>query len=78
MEHPRRGWRRIADRLGCISLHCAAREATAAVIGAFKATGRAVALYTVNDPAVARRLFDRGADAVFSDDPGRMLAALGN
>lgn len=72
----RRGWRRIADRLGCVSLHCSASRAGAALIAGFKATGRAVAVYTVNDPAVARRMFGWGADAVFCDDPGRMLAAL--
>jgi len=72
----RRGWRRRADELGCVSLHCSAARASAAMIADFKATGRAVAVYTVNDPALARRLFGWGADAVFCDDPGRMLAAL--
>jgi len=72
----RRGWRRTADALGCVSLHCAASSASPAVIARFKGTGRAVAVYTVNDPGLARRLFGWGADAVFSDDPARMLAAL--
>jgi len=72
----RRGWRRLADALGCVSLHCSAAGASASVIRDFKATGRAVAVYTVNDPGLARRLFGWGADAVFCDDPARMLAAL--
>lgn len=70
------GWRRRADALGCVSLHCAAARATAAQIADFKATGRMVAAYTVNDPALARRLFGWGVDAIFCGDPGRMLAAL--
>lgn len=73
----RRGWRRLADSLGCVSLHCSAARASAAMIGGFKATGRRVAVYTVNDPELARRLFGWGADAIFCDDPARMLAALG-
>ncbi|MEE8333473.1 MAG: glycerophosphodiester phosphodiesterase family protein [Alphaproteobacteria bacterium] len=72
----RRGWRRRADALGCVSLHCAAARATAAMVADFKATGRAVAVYTVNDPALARRLFDWGVDAIFCDDPGPMLVGL--
>lgn len=70
------GWRRRADALGCVSLHCAAARVTAAMVADFKATGRIVAAYTVNDPALARRLFSWGVDAVFCGDPGRMLAAL--
>jgi glycerophosphoryl diester phosphodiesterase len=33
--------------------------------------------WTVNDPAVARRLWDGGVNAILSDDPGPMLALLG-
>lgn len=33
--------------------------------------------WTVNDPRVARRLWDGGVNAIFSDDPGTMLALLG-
>lgn len=72
----RRGWRRRADALGCVSLHCRAARITAALVADFKATGRVVAAYTVNDPALARRLFGWGVDAIFCDDPGHMLAAL--
>jgi glycerophosphoryl diester phosphodiesterase len=46
------------------------------MVADFKATGRAVAVYTVNDPALARRLFDWGVDAIFCDDPGPMLVGL--
>ncbi|MBA4072647.1 MAG: glycerophosphodiester phosphodiesterase [Gemmatimonas sp.] len=33
--------------------------------------------WTVNDPRVARRLWDGGVNAILSDDPGTMLALLG-
>ncbi len=33
--------------------------------------------WTINDPAVARDLWDGGVNAVLSDDPGTMLALLG-
>jgi glycerophosphoryl diester phosphodiesterase len=33
--------------------------------------------WTVNDPRLARRLWDGGVNAVLSDDPGPMLALLG-
>ena len=33
--------------------------------------------WTINDPRVARRLWDGGVNAILSDDPGTMLALLG-
>ena len=33
--------------------------------------------WTINDPRVARRLWDGGVNAILSDDPGMMLALLG-
>ncbi len=34
-------------------------------------------VWTVNDPRLARRLWDGGVNAILSDDPGPMLALLG-
>jgi len=34
-------------------------------------------VWTINDPRVARRLWDGGVNAILSDDPGTMLALLG-
>lgn len=73
MRRPRRGWRRLADALGCVSLHCSANMVDAADIARLKATGRMVALFTVNDPETARRLFALGVDTLFSADPARLL-----
>lgn len=33
--------------------------------------------WTINDPRVARRLWDGGVSAILSDDPGPMLSAIG-
>jgi glycerophosphoryl diester phosphodiesterase len=33
--------------------------------------------WTINDARIAQRLFDRGVRGVISDDPGQLLAALG-
>ena len=38
--------------------------------------GHSVAVWTVNSPDTARRLFGLGVQAVFSDNPGAMLNAL--
>jgi glycerophosphoryl diester phosphodiesterase len=41
-----------------------------------RAAGLRVMSYTVNEPELGRRLFEMGVDAIFTDDPGRMLAIL--
>ena len=41
------------------------------------AAGLAVRVYTVDDAARARRLAAKGVDAVFSNDPAALMAALG-
>jgi glycerophosphoryl diester phosphodiesterase len=40
------------------------------------AAGLRIMSYTVNEPELGRRLFEMGVDAIFTDDPGRMLAIL--
>jgi len=42
-----------------------------------RAAGGATHVWTVNDPAVARRLWDRGVNGIISDDPGAILSARG-
>ncbi len=42
-----------------------------------RALGIPTHCWTVNDPRLARRLWDGGVNAVLSDDPGTMLALLG-
>lgn len=71
-----RGWRRLAVQHGCVSVHCGADQLTAEQAAAVKAAGYTLAVYTVNDPAVALRLFGWGVDAVFSNVPDVILGAL--
>lgn len=42
-----------------------------------RAAGGATHVWTVNDPAVARRLWARGVNGIISDDPGAILRARG-
>lgn len=42
-----------------------------------RALGRTVHVWTVNDPRIARRLWDRGVNGIISDDPAAILAERG-
>lgn len=46
----------------------------AASIDAVKAAGLEAGAWTVNDPAMMRKLLDEGIDRLYTDDPGRLLA----
>jgi glycerophosphoryl diester phosphodiesterase len=46
------------------------------VIARMKALGLAVDFWTVDDPAIARRLVDLGADGIMTNDPRRIVPAL--
>jgi glycerophosphoryl diester phosphodiesterase len=60
-------WRDQAYRLGCFSLHCEQRAATAALLHDAAAAGYPVLCYTVNRPHVARRLLSLGVSAIVTD-----------
>ena len=60
-------WQSRADALGCVSLHCNQSKLDESTARAVVAAGYGLATYTVNDPAIARRLFSWGVDAVFTD-----------
>lgn len=60
-------WQARIDRLGCIALHCSARQPGWGWLATAHARGLAVRCYTVNRPALAARLFSRGVDAIFTD-----------
>lgn len=44
---------------------------------AMRALGRTVHVWTVNDPGIACRLWDRGVSGIITDDPAAILAARG-
>lgn len=67
---------RAAETLGAASVHCHRRLAFADFISAAGASDWPVLVYTVNDPHLARSLFERGAAGVFTDAPGELLSVL--
>lgn len=70
-------WAAIADRVGAATLNVNQEWQTPDSIAAYRATGRPVLAYTVNDAERARTLFDWGVTAVFTDAPGRLAAEGG-
>ena len=73
---PPADWAAIADRIGAATLNVHQDHQTAESGAAYRATGRPVLAYTVNDAARARTLFGWGVAAVFTDAPGRLEAEL--
>jgi glycerophosphoryl diester phosphodiesterase len=68
-------WRGLLERLGAATLNIDHRPLDAAKAAIARRAGRPVLCYTVNDPARARRLFDWGITAVFTDRPDAVRAA---
>ena len=60
-------WEQWMEKLGCVSLHCDYRMLLPAQARAVREAGYWLLCYTVNDPEIARVLFDWGADAVITD-----------
>lgn len=77
LEEDPADWRQQAEGVGAVSVNCWHGKLTEAWARDIKAAGYALLVYTVNDLALARRLFSWGVDAVFTDAPGRLLAGLG-
>jgi len=61
------GWRRIAERLGCISVHCNQAKLTEAQAREIRAAGYGLLCWTVNEPQLARRLLGWGVDCLVTD-----------
>lgn len=68
--------REIAGQVGSEGLNVSRSEATAALIEQAHDAGLPVAVYTVNQLADMVAMLDRGADALFTDRPDRMLDLL--
>lgn len=60
-------WQQRLQTLGCVSLHCDYRLLLEQEARAVRDAGYWLMCYTVNDPAIARVLFDWGVDAVVTD-----------
>lgn len=76
VERLEEGWAEAAGGLGCATVHLGWKDLDAAAAGAVKAAGYGLAVWTVNDPAVALRCRGWGADAIITDLPDVILAAL--
>lgn len=60
-------WLGRLQALDCQALHCSAVHLEEAQIAEVNAAGVPLACYTVNQPEAAKRLFDRGVAAIFTD-----------
>jgi len=69
-------WERRMKEYGCASLHCEKHYITKEHINAIQGAGYRALVYTVNEPEEAKKLLDWGADAIITDFPDRMFAAL--
>ena len=66
-DAPPPNWRAQLRSLDCVSLHCNAEYISADTVRDVHAAGYAIAAWTVNDVALAQRLFKLGVDAIFTD-----------
>jgi len=60
-------WQSQMEKLGCVSLHCDYRLLLPQQVRAVRDAGYWLVCWTVNDPEIARVLFDWGVDAVVTD-----------
>lgn len=70
--------RRLPSRLRSVGASAATLNWTVmspAVVAACHRSGAAVFVWTVNEPELARRLAEMGADGIISDDPGIFLTS---
>lgn len=65
-------WEARASALACSAMHVWFEPLSHEQVEAMNAAGYPVRCYTVNDPEIARRLWDWGVESVVSDFPDRM------
>ena len=70
-------WSKIASDLACYSVNLNRKIATSERIRAIKEQGYFLFVYVVNRRRQARKLFEQGVDAVFSDYPD-LLGVIDN
>jgi glycerophosphoryl diester phosphodiesterase len=66
-------WRALGKELRLTGFGANQRHLDEAQVRALKDAGYRLTVYTVNDVARARTLFDWGVDAIFTDAPGVMV-----
>lgn len=70
-------WRQRLTQHHCQSLHCHHAFVTAELAKDIHDADARLHVYTVNDIAKAKALFDQGVDAIFTDFPERLMAGVG-
>lgn len=75
-EGPRLPVGLLASALHAVSIHVDPPLATESNLERWHDAGLRVLVWTVNDPAQARRLIERGVDGIMTDDPRRMRKKL--
>lgn len=66
-------WRAAMERCACSTLHLAAHHLDESLLRELYREAVPVLVYTVNDPREAKRLFDLGVRALFTDVPEAIL-----
>ena len=66
----------IMEEVGSVALNLRHDQVTADMVAMCHRHGRAVAVYTVNQPAQMRALFDLEVDALFTDRPDAMIGLV--
>jgi glycerophosphoryl diester phosphodiesterase len=69
-------WRDTMRRLGCVALHCNYKVLTEELAAGIHGAGYAILLWTVNEPATARRMLALGADCLVTDALDRIGPAF--
>lgn len=69
-------WREATAALGVCALHCQARHLSPVAVAEIKRSNLAVVAWTVNEPDRAVSLWSWGVDAVVTDAPDVILAAV--
>lgn len=67
-------WTGALDRLDASAIHGSAKQFSDAQIAMIRAAGVPLRIYTVNDPAQGKRLFDMGVGSIITDFPDRFLS----
>lgn len=73
MGRPDRDWQAKITRLGCATVNVGQRGLTRKTVDALLTADLPLLVYTVNDRARAKQLFDWGVAALFTDDPPALM-----
>lgn len=70
-------WQARCERVGAIALHVNGHHLDELAARKIREAGYRLAVYTINEPAHAHRLFQWGVDCVITDRPDRIFDPLG-